>query len=173
MKVKPGCADAALIISTHLTLYKWRKILDANICPHGQLLGSLFIYWRQTSQSGSTQVDFCLLLPCSQTQIEWRYSSKLSLKSSHNWVIAFGRAPWLPDEHPGSAWCRIRRHCGHFLLVQFVWRRSVISRSIRQLENHNEGLTWSINSPIRGPNSESGKWSIIPAEWQTWLICCG
>lgn len=63
--------------------------------------------------------------------------------------------------------------CGHFLLAQFVWRRSVISQSIRQLENDNEGLTWSINSPIRGPNSKSGKWSIRPAEWQTWLIRCG
>lgn len=129
MKEKSGCAHAALIISTRLTQYKWRKILDVNIWPQGQLLHSLFIYWRQTSQSGSTQVDFCLRPPCSQTLIEWWYLSKLSIKPLHNWATAFGRdaiaGVILPDGHPGSAWRGIRRRCGHFLLVQFAWRRSV------------------------------------------------
>lgn len=50
-------------ISTGLTLYKWRKILDAMdaIWTQGQLLQSLFIYWCQThwGQRGSTFVS-CL-----------------------------------------------------------------------------------------------------------------
>lgn len=56
---------------------------------------SLYIDVKQTNQ-GQQWMTFCLLPHCWQTQIEWRYSSKLSLKSSDNWVITFRRATWLP-----------------------------------------------------------------------------
>lgn len=120
MEEKPGGADGALIVAASLTFYKWRKILDVNIWPQGHLLETLFIYWRQTSHSGSTRVDFSS--PASQTLAERRDSSKPSLNSSHKWVTAFRCATWFPpsfppDEHPGSARRSVRRH---FLLAQFV-----------------------------------------------------
>lgn len=127
----------------------------------GTLLSSASLF---TNANGTM-----LLLIKAVTQVSWQVGHNIQRAT---WLpLRFNATSIQPLFHPGSA---ADTSCWPSLFSGTLLS-AALAESIRELENVDEGLlpTRSIYSPITDPNSERGSRSIMPAEWQTWLIQCG